>query len=846
MTEATTAEHVRFGEASLDEVLAALTLDEKALLLEGVDSWYTHAVPRLGIPALFLTDGPHGVRTVRDDGGAFDLGDSRPSTAFPTSATLAHSWDRTLARRMGAALGRECRDLGVQVLLAPGVNIMRNPLCGRNFEYFSEDPLVTGVFGTEFVRGVQGEGVATSVKHFAANSNEDYRFVGDSVVDERALREIYLRAFERIVRDARPATVMCAYNRLNGTFCSDHRELLTGILRDEWGFDGVVMTDWGALHDRIAAIEAGCELEMPGGIPHNRHEIVSAVAHGRLAPEVLDEAVRRMLRLIERATAGRPIGGQGEDASGHDPRPHDAGPHDPAAHAALAREIATGSAVLLGNDGTLPLDAGAAGLVVIGELFERMRFQGAGSSLILPPEVVSPKDAFDRRGIAYAYARGYRTLTTDRDASLERAALAAAEPAIRADAPVLFFGGLDDFEESEGFDRSSMRLGVPQTALLRTLLDAGARVVLVLFAGAPVELPFADELAAVLDLALPGMHGGEATAALLFGEANPSGKLTETWTRTADDASSAADFDRDVVAQYAESIYVGYRFHDLAGTDLRYPFGHGLSYTSFEYRDLEVRVERGRVVASAVIANTGGRDGAEVVQLYVRAARGEVFRADKELRAFAKVRVAAGAAERVELSFDLADLAYWDVAEHDWVLEDGEAEVLLAASAADIRLTAPLAVTGGRASRSPYPAEVDAEYATPPRGIPSSFPALLGRPVPVHRRTRRLGMETRLGDAKRSAIGAVMLAFALGKVRRDYRAALAMPESRERDARLKSAHFVVRMLPSMSLRSIAMSSPADLPHPLARGLADLAAWHPIRGLRRILGRPARAVPPVVE
>ncbi|WP_394552056.1 glycoside hydrolase family 3 N-terminal domain-containing protein [Agromyces sp. MMS24-JH15] len=811
------------GQSStIDELLAQLTLDEKAQLLGGVDTWNTFAVPRLGIPSLLLTDGPHGVRTVRDEGGSFDLGNSHPATSFPTSATVAHSWDPRHARRMGAAIALESRDLGVHVLLAPGVNIMRDPRCGRNFEYYSEDPLVSGAFGSAFVQGVQGEGVATSVKHFAANSNEDYRFVGDSVIDERALREIYLRAFERIVREAKPATVMCAYNRLNGTFCSDHRELLTGILRDEWGFDGVVMTDWGAMHDRVAALEAGCELDMPGGVEHNGAAIVSAVEHGRLAPEVLDEAVRRMLQLVERASGGAVTSAE---------------PHDPVAHAALAREIATDSGVLLANDGTLPIDPAAApgSLAVIGELFEKMRFQGAGSSLILPPQVVTPKDAFDRRGIAYTYARGYRTLTAERDAGLEREALASAAAA----KTVLFFGGLDDFEESEGFDRSHLRLGDPQVALLRDLLDSGARVVLVLFAGAPVELPFAEELAAVLDLALPGMHGGEAAAALLFGEANPSGKLTETWIRTADDSSAAADYDRGVVARYAESIYVGYRFHDKAGTAVRYPFGHGLSYTSFEYRDLEVRVEGDRVSVAATIANIGDRDGSEVLQLYVRNNDGAVFKAEQELRAFTKVRVAAGAAERVAVEFELGDLSYWDVAEHDWVLEDGEYEIRLAASAADVRLAAPLVVDRGRTSRSPYPAAVDADYARPPIGIPESFPALVGRAVPAGDPSGRLTLETRFADARRSLIGRLLLGAVSGRVRKDFRVAQALPESAERDARLKNAHFVLRMMPSMSLRSMAMSSGGAMPYHLAAGLAEIDAGHPIRGIRRILRGPAK-------
>jgi beta-glucosidase len=799
--------------ATLDGLVDALTVDEKALLLEGVDSWNTNAIPRLGIPPLFVTDGPHGVRKVRDASGAFGLADTVPSTAFPTSATVANSWDPENSRRMGAAIGRESVARGVDVLLAPGVNIKRNPLCGRNFEYFSEDPLVSGAFGTAFVQGVQGEGVATSVKHFAANSNEDFRFVGDSLVDERALREIYLPAFERVVKDAQPATVMCAYNALNGTFCSDNRELLTGILRDEWGFDGVVMTDWGATHDRIASINAGCELDMPGQVAHNRAQIVAGVADGRIAPATLDEAVRRMLKLVGRSANGTRTPSV-----------------DEAAHAELARDIAIDGAVLLANDGTLPLAAGRASLVVVGEMFEKMRFQGAGSSLINPPSVVTPKDAFDRRRIAYRYAQGYRTLEAGRDPQLEKVAMDAARDA----ETVLFFAGLSDLEESEGFDRSTMALGTAQTALLEELLDAGANVVLVLFAGAPVELPFADRLAAILDMYLPGMHGGEATAALLFGEANPSGKLTETWTRTAADASSAADFDDDRISRYYESIYVGYRFHDKAGTTLQFPFGHGLSYTSFAYSDPAVQMVDGRVEASAIITNTGERAGAEVVQLYVRNNPHGVFKADKELRAFTKMRLDAGESRRVTLSFQIDDLAHWDVAQQGWVLENGDYAVLLAASASDIRLSVPLVVTSGSPSRSPYPAAVDAAYAVPPRAIPDSFPDLLGRPIPAGRRSRGLTLESRLIDARRSVIGTIMYRAVMSQVTRDYRSALALPDSLERDTRVKNTHFLVRMMPFQSLRSMAMSSGGVLPFHVAAGIADIAAFQPIRGLRSIL------------
>lgn len=794
---------------AVEQQLAELSLDEKLLLLEGLESWRTHPVPRLGIRSLFLTDGPHGVRKARAGAGGFDLADNEPSTAFPTSATLASTWNPALAERMGAAIGAECRALGVDVLLAPGVNIKRSPLCGRNFEYYSEDPLVSGVFGAAFVRGVQSAGVGTSLKHFAANSNEDYRFVGDSVVDERALREIYLRAFERVVREARPETVMCAYNRVNGVFASENAGLITGLLREEWGFDGVVMTDWGATHDRVAGVAAGCDLDMPGAVPHNRDSLREAVTSGALPEHVLDASVERMLRLVHRHP---------EPASGG---------YEADAHAELAREIAAEGAVLLHNDGTLPLAHDAGSLLVVGEFFERMRFQGAGSSLINPPSVVSPRDAFDRRGVEYRYETGFRSMRPERDRTLEARALEAARTADT----VLFFGGLTDLEESEGFDRAHLGLGENQTALLEALLAEGARVVLVLFAGAPVELPWVDRLAAVLQMYLPGMSGGEATAQLLLGELNPSGRLAESWPERAEHTSAYPDFNRGVIARYAESIYVGYRHYETAGTPLAFPFGHGLSYTRFAYRAPSLEVAGERVRVTVRVANVGERDGAEVVQLYVRNNESAVFKPDRELRAFAKVHVPAGKETEVRLEFALSELSYWDVASHGWVLEDGEYEILLAASVRDVRARLPLTVKGHARSRSPYLPEVDRDYARPPRGIPASFPALIGRPVPDEPRHRRLTLETRLADARHTLVGGIMYRAVVGSVAKQHRAALALPDSLERDLQVKHTHFLLRMMPSNTLRGMVMSSGGQLAHHTAEGIALLAAGHPLRALR---------------
>ena len=803
----------------ISALLSKLTLEEKTALLEGVDCWNTNPVPQKGIPSLFLTDGPHGLRKVNRVAGGFGVADNEHSTAFPTSATVASSWSPENAYRMGKAIAEECVAAGVSVLLAPGINIKRSPLCGRNFEYYSEDPLLSGKFGAAFVKGVQSMGVGCSVKHFAANSNESFRFVGDSVIDERALREIYLRAFEQVVREAKPYTVMCSYNRLNGTAMSQNREMLTGLLRGEWGFDGAVVTDWGAVCDRVEGVKAGCDLDMPGGVVHNRNALIEAVKSGALPEKDLDRSVEHILRLVEKCS-GVKMGA----------------PYDKKAHAELSCRIAEDSAVLLKNDGVLPL-TGEENLLVVGEMFEKMRYQGAGSSLIDPPDIVTPQIAFDRRKIRCRYRKGYRCFYTERNSELEREAL---EAAGQADV-ILFFGGLSDFEESEGFDRPHMRLGENQTALLDRLIKTGKKVVLVLYAGAPVELPFFENLSALLNMYLPGMYGGEATAALLYGEAAPSGKLAESWPLCAEDASCAADFDRGPLSRYYESVYVGYRFYDRAKTKLRFPFGYGLSYTSFIYRNMKVERHGETITVTAEITNTGKRGGAEVVQLYVGNAESRVFKPEKELRAFTKVFLNAGETKSVELKFAEKDLAFWNVKKHAWVLENGRYEICLAASCADVRLTAPLKISDGEDPGPVYSEKVSEAYARPPEKIPPCFRELLGRPVPEPSAAAPLTMESSLLDFRRTFAGKILYASVMNTVRKDYRKALKMSDSPSRDARLKNTHFVVKMMPFNSVRSMCMSSGGQFRYYTAVGFVELANGHMVRALKAFL-RKEKSVP----
>ncbi|MBR3099347.1 MAG: glycoside hydrolase family 3 C-terminal domain-containing protein [Clostridia bacterium] len=580
----------------IESILKQMTVEEKAALVSGTDFMYTNPVPRLGIPSLCMSDGPHGLRK-QTEGGDNGISKSEPATAFPTAVTTASGWNPDNLKKMGAAIGRECRHYGVHTLLGPGVNIKRNPLCGRNFEYFSEDPLLAGVMGAAEVEGVQSQGVGVSVKHFAMNSSENYRFMGNSVASENTIRNLYLKPFEYIVKHARPATLMCAYNQINGVYCSENKWLLTEVLRKEWGFDGAVMTDWGATHDRVAGVKAGLDLEMPGDTAICRRRILDAVAEGSLPMADLDQACRNILRWIERYV-----------------QPADETPMDWDAHHALAAEIAADCAVLMKNDGVLPL-TGTGKLHITGELFENMRYQGAGSSMIHPTRVTTVKAAFQQRGIRSV-------------------------PLAECDT-ILVFAGLTDEYESEGCDRENMRLPEKQLRLIDEMIATGKKVVIVLFGGGVVELPFNDRVSAILNMFLPGQNGGEATAQLLFGEKNPSGKLAETWPLRYEDVPGHESFGQTLQEVYAEGTEVGYRYYQKHGIPVRYPFGHGLSYTTFS----RSKWQKDGNTCTQTITNTGSRFGGEVAQLYV----------DGELRGFRKVYLQPGESRTVSITVEPED-----------------------------------------------------------------------------------------------------------------------------------------------------------------------------------------------
>ncbi|MFB4303858.1 glycoside hydrolase family 3 C-terminal domain-containing protein [Actinomadura sp. NTSP31] len=645
-----------------------LTLEEKASLLSGRDFAHTERIEHAGLASIALSDGPHGVRWQGQSGDHLGIGDSVPATCFPPAVAVGSSWDPEVAARLGAALGREARALGISVSLGPGLNIKRSPLCGRNFEYYSEDPLLTGVLAAAHVCALQGEGVGASIKHFAANNQETDRMRVSAEVDERTLREIYLPAFEHVVKNAQPATVMAAYNRLNGVHATESSWLLGDVLRTEWGFDGLVVSDWGAVGDRVAALKAGTDLQMPGTGGIDDAKVVQAVRNGELDEAIVDDSVRRIVALTRQY------------------RPEPA-VHDAEAHHRLARELAGECAVLLKNDAdVLPIASRIRRIAVIGEQATNPRFQGAGSSHITPTHIDTPLEAIQ----AFADS-GDQTVTYAPQLDVQ-----AAEAVREADIAIVF-AGLSADDESEGFDREHIHLPTAQVETIRATAAVAARTVVVLSNGGVVSLEdWHTEVDAILEGWLLGQAGGSAIADLLFGAVNPSGRLAETIPLRLQDNPVHLNFPGEAgKVLYGERVMVGYRYYGYAQTPVRYPFGHGLSYTTFETTDLAVTVTGDDCATAALtVTNTGSRPGKHVVQLYIAPGRAPVQRPVRELRAFTKVALAPGESTRVEMPLSRRAFAYYDVEASRWTVAPGEYTVQIGESAARIVAQQTITLTG--------------------------------------------------------------------------------------------------------------------------------------------------------
>jgi beta-glucosidase len=655
-------------EEDLNAILSQMTLEEKAALCTGATAWSSVAVERLGIPEMIVADGPHGVRRMRDIHATSQQ--SLPATCFPTASCSASTWDVDLLRQMGEAIGEECIALDVDVLLGPGVNMKRSPLGGRNFEYFSEDPYLAGELAASFIDGVQSRGVGTSLKHYAANNQESYRTRISVEVDERTLREIYLPAFEKAVKQARPWTVMGSYNRVNGIFSSEHHPLLTEILREEWGFEGVVVSDWSAVHDRVASLKAGLDWEMPG--PQDRHvkAVVDAVRSGEVDEAALDESVRRLLRVVFKARE-TPKGGS----------------FDVDAHHELARKIAAEGMVLLKNEGILPLKENQA-IAVIGRAAKHAHFQGGGSSHITSTKVAVPFEELQSR-VAHAgltYAEGYPEDDSYRQELIDQAV----EIARSAEVAVLFIA-LPAFKESEGYDRQDLDLTQQQSALIQAVAKVQPKTVVVLNNGAPVGMrEWIDAVPAVLEGWMMGQAGGAALIDILFGRVAPCGKLPETFPCKLSDTPAYINWPGDAEkVSYGEGIFIGYRYYEKKQMPVLFPFGHGLSYTTFEYGNASVSAKSFKdiegLTVSVDVTNTGSMPGKEVVQVYVHDRAAELMRPEKELKGFAKVELQPGETRTVSIGLDFRAFAYYHPRYSQWITEDGDFDLLIGASSADIR-----------------------------------------------------------------------------------------------------------------------------------------------------------------
>ncbi|HKL93916.1 MAG TPA: glycoside hydrolase family 3 C-terminal domain-containing protein [Clostridia bacterium] len=665
-------------DKNFNQLLSQMTLEEKASLCSGLSFWLTEPIERLDIPSVMMTDGPHGLRKEVASAATNIMKDSEPATCFPPAATTASSWDPSLVKEIGNAIADEAKQLGVSTVLGPGVNIKRSPLCGRNFEYFSEDPYLAGEMGAAWVHGVQEKNVGVSLKHFCANNQEHIRMSIDSIVDERALREIYLPAFEKIVKQEQPSTVMCSYNRLNGTYLSDNKRMLTDILRDEWGFKGIVVSDWGAVNNRVKGIKAGLDLEMPGNGGMNDRNIVKAVNEGKLLESDLDKVVLRVLKFVYECKEHEVADYKADYEKNHE----------------LARKVAAESAVLLKNDGALPLKENES-IAVIGALAEKLRYQGAGSSHIHTTKLVSFLDHLNSLNKEYTYSAGYNFKKDGYSKSL----IAKAVEAAKGKDKVIVFVGLTDVYESEGFDRKHINMPESHNALIEELLKVNQNIVVVLNGGSPIKVSlWASKVRAILDVYLGGQAGGSATYDVLYGAVNPSGKLAETFPfRNHDNVVSRYFPMGPRTVEYRESIYVGYRFFEAADKPVQYPFGFGLSYTTFEYSDLKLSndkiTEGENLKVSFVIKNTGNVDGAEVAQLYVADKESTLFRPKKELKGFKKVFLKVGESVKVELELDDRSFAYYNTAISNWHIESGDFDILVGASSADIKLSATVNVT---------------------------------------------------------------------------------------------------------------------------------------------------------
>ena len=759
-------------------LIAEMTLEEKATFLTGSDFWHTVAIPRLGIPSIMITDGPNGLRKQKASADHLGINDSVPTTCFPTAATTACSFDPKLLNEMGIAIGEECKAEQIGMILGPAANIKRSPLCGRNFEYFSEDPYLSGKIAASLINGIQSQNIGTSLKHYLANNQEKARLTSDSIIDKRALNEIYLEGFRIAVEESQPTSIMCSYNEINGTYASDNKEVLNDTLRDKWGFKGLVVTDWGAMNDKVESVKAGLDLEMPGPNKANTNKVIKAVNENKLSMEDLDQAVSHILTFVLTVKDNK------------------AQPYDVNSHHELAGKIAQESAVLL-KKGSLPLKKDAK-ICVIGSFAKDPRYQGAGSGKIHATKVTSLLDALDASNINYEYSQGYEAESNDPNEQLVKEAVTKAQDSDY----VIVCVGLPDSYESEGFDRTHLNMPDNQNKLMDALLNTKKPVIAVVSTGSAIVLPWRDKVESILLMYLGGQNSGTATADLLFGKVNPSGKLAETWPLAAEDVPCHNYYGNSGNVEYRESIYVGYRYYDKANKEVEYPFGYGLSYTNFAYSELKLSQDtitnHDSLKVSLKVKNTGSISGKEVVQLYLGAPESSVFKPLKELKGFKKVSLEPLEEKEVEFELKPRDFAFYNVNISDWFIESGKYILALGSSSKDLRLSATVTINSDLiAEVNDYRSTAPFYYQpSSPAEIPlAQFESLLGHKVQPWRSIRPFTQNSTLTELETSEVGKQVVS----------QVKMAMSQMfKEND---NMGKMITSMLADMPLRQLGMMAP---------------------------------------
>lgn len=794
----------------IKKIISLLTLEEKALLVAGHESWMTYPVKRLNIPSIYLTDGPIGVRKKDDSkaNGGLGLGSSCVSTSFPTSVCVANSFDNENAYKMGKAIAKECIAYNVQVILGPALNIKRDPRCGRNFEYYSEDPLLSGKLAGYFTKGVQELNVAACAKHYALNNQENFRYMGSSNVDIRAAREIYLKSFQHCIKIANPKAIMCGYQKINGVHCSENKWLINDILRNTFNFNGLVMTDWGATKNRVNGIKAGIDLDMPGGIIHNKNEIIDAINNNKLDINDLNKAVENVLNLVfsfNQQTINNDINLETIFKENEK----------------IALDIALDSAVLLKNENNiLPLNDKERFLVV-GELFEKMRYQGAGSSCLNPYNLISCKKAFDEANINYHYLKGYKEIDDKINQELENEVLKQIENYDK----VIFFGGLTELFESEGYDRVDLKLPNNQLSLIKKI-SKRCKVILIMFGGSPFEMPFKDDVHAILNMFLPGQAGGKAAKQILFGQTNPSGKLSETWMKNTSCIYNYNSYSKKHVENYKENIFVGYRYFDEVVDKIMFPFGFGLSYSNFVYSSLDVNVEKDYINIKFDVCNDSNIDGKEISQIYIgKNENTKVFKAIKELKGYKKEFIRAHETKTVTISVPIDELAYFNTKENRFVIESGTYPIYVASSSQDIRLSTTINITSKDNALNPYDKDVLIAYNNIKDGPVISdeiFYKTINSTQVEEPPSYPYTLETPIEDFKNSKSGRFVYNILMKVV-----AGKSKVSKREKDeAKIEQANknqrFTLALIPKNSLRSLLQSSGGMLQYNLAMALLEMS------------------------